>query len=145
MFSANSEVFASQNRLKAKVFGLLFCLTCLLLLACAEESEPAASADAVVHTYSLRGQIVSLPDAADPASELKIRHEAIKDFKNAKGEAEPMRTMTMAFSPATDTTLDGLTVGDAVEFKFHMHWSPSMQMQADTFKKLPADAELNFD
>ncbi len=144
MISASFEVHPRQNRSSMKGFGLLLAVLCLLVPACTEESEPAAAGDPVVHTYNLRGEIVSLPDPADPASELKIHHEAINDFKDGEGKADPMRAMTMSFSPASDTSLDGLAVGDAVEFEFHMHWSPSVQMQADGFKKLPTGTELNF-
>lgn len=145
MFSINSEVRTRQNPQVLMVLGLFSALVGLLLPACSDDSEPVAVGDPVVHTYSLRGEIVSLPDSADPASELRIRHEAIHDFKDAKGNIDPMHAMTMSFSPATESTLDGLAVGDAVEFEFHMHYAPSLQMQADAFNKLPEGTELNFD
>jgi len=147
MFSTNPGVPCPSKRSLSRVSTLLLALACLLLPACAEEPEieVTVTVDPVVHTYTLRGEVVSLPDPADPASELRIRHEAISDFKNAKGEAEPMHAMTMSFSPASKDTLDGIAVGDIIVFNFLMHWSPSMQMQADTIEKLPADTELNFD
>lgn len=113
--------------------------------ACSGGEGGAESAAEVVHTYTVRGRIVSLPSADDPASELRIHHEAIDTFKSAGGEAAPMKAMTMTFPPAEGVSLDGLAVGDAVEFVFRMQWEPSVSMGTTSIKKLPADTVLEFD
>ncbi len=124
-------------------------LACLFTPACSDEpsheSSDEPSPNTVVHTYTLRGKIVSLPDASNPASELKIHHQAIKGFKNAQGEVHPMRAMTMAFPPGPEVSLQEFAVGDVVEFVFRMQWEPTHEMSADSIKKLPADTELVFE
>lgn len=115
------------------------------LSGCSGEDGGAVPAAEVVHTYTVRGRIVSLPGAEDPASELRIHHEAIDTFKSAGGEAAPMKAMTMTFPPAAGVSLDGLAVGDAVEFVFRMQWEPSVAMSTTSIKKLPAETELAID
>ncbi len=114
-----------------------------------EESNPpdetVPGSTVKVDVYHLRGRLVSLPDAGNPASELKIHHEAIDDFKMGDGEAAPMNSMTMPFTPGEDVSFDDLAVGDAVEFTFEMQWEPATEMRAVDFKKLPADTQLSFE
>ena len=128
------------------VIGVL--VICASLSGCSEE-EPnervVEEVEAVVHRYSLRGRIVSLPDAAEPASELRIRHEAIDDFKMGDGEPAPMKSMTMSFSPGPGESLEGFAVGDVIEFVFEMHWEPYREMRVVSLKKLPADTALGFE
>ena len=120
-------------------------VSCMCLAGCSGEDGGAAPTVEVVHTYTVRGRIVSLPSAEDPASELRIHHEAIDTFKSAAGEATPMKAMTMTFPPAEGVSLDGLAVGDAVEFVFRMQWEPVVGMSTTSIKKLPADAVLTID
>lgn len=120
-------------------------VSCACLPGCSREDGGAAAAAEVVHTYTVRGRIVSLPSAQDPASELRIHHEAIDTFKSASGEAAPMKAMTMSFPPAKGVSLDGLAVGDAVEFVFRMQWEPSASMGVTAIKKLPPETGLAID
>ena len=55
-----------------------------------------------------------------------------------------MKAMTMSFVAGPDESLEGLAVGDAVEFVFEMQWEPAAEMRAVGFTKLPEGAELNF-
>lgn len=110
------------------------------------EAKPAQPAeDALIHTYTVRGRIVSLPDPNNPASELRIRHEAIDNFKDAEGNITPMRAMTMAFPPAPGVSLEELSVNDAVEFVFEMQWTPRVEMRVTSIRKLPDDISLDFE
>jgi hypothetical protein len=120
-------------------------LICLFISACSEENSPVDSVEPVVHTYTLKGRIVSLPDPSNPASELSIHHEAIDDFKSSQGELVPMNAMTMSFPPAPGVSLDGFAVGDAVEFVFRVQWEPTSGMSTTSIKKLPHDAPLAFE
>lgn len=115
-----------------------------LLLGCSAEADDSSS-QAVIHGYTVRGRIVQLPDPSNPVSELSIHHEAIDDFKLGDGTPEPMRAMTMPFPPADGVSLQGLEVGDVVEFSFEVQWEPSPGMSLTAIKKLPEDAVLGFD
>lgn len=120
-------------------------LACVFLAGCARENDGAVAVAEVVHTYTVRGRIVSLPAADDPASELRIHHEAIDSFKSASGEAAPMKAMTMTFPPAKGVSLNGFAVGDPVEFVFRMQWEPSVSMSTTSIKKLPKETVLSID
>jgi hypothetical protein len=129
-----------------KVFlHIVVFVSCVCLPGCSGEDGGEAPAAEVVHTYTVRGRIVSLPSADDPVSELRIHHEPIDSFKSATGEAAPMKAMTMTFPPAEGVSLGGLAVGDAVEFVFRMQWEPSVGMSTTSITKLPADTVLTVD
>jgi len=121
---------------------IALCTLCGLWLPGCSEHDPESE---VVHIYRLRGRIVSLPDASDPASELRVHHEAIDDFKMGDGSPAPMKAMTMPFTPGSEEALAGLAVGDAIAFEFHMRWEPSRNMIATAIEKLPEDTKLSFE
>lgn len=102
-------------------------------------SDPAAAAAA--HRYTIRGQVVRLPDA--PGGQISLRHEAIDDFVNASGAVVGMDAMVMPFDVAPDVSLQGLRAGDAVEAQLSVDWSrPSMRLER--LRKLPDGTELRF-
>ncbi|MEZ6191256.1 MAG: copper-binding protein [Phycisphaerales bacterium] len=145
MAMGRHEVDGMYNKIHKSILFIVVIVSCTCLPGCSGEDGGAAPAAEVVHTYTLRGRIVSMPSADDPASELRIHHEAIDTFKSATGEAAPMKAMTMTFPPAEGVTLEGLAVGDAVEFVFRMQWEPSVGMSTTSITKLPADTELTID
>lgn len=116
-----------------------------LLAGCSEEGGGEGSAESVIHTYTVRGRIVQLPEPGSPASELLIHHEAIDDFKYGDGSPAPMASMTMPFPPAPGVLLGGFAVDDVVAFSFDVQWEPSPGMSLTAVRKLPADTVLDFD
>lgn len=111
-------------------------------------------ADRQPDTYSgIRGEITSLPDPNVPNSELKIRHEQIRDFKTKDGTISVtpegiagMRSMTMPFPLGEDVSLDGYSVGDKVEFDFTVNWGGGSAPAwfITRIEKLPADTEIDY-
>ena len=101
----------------------------------------------------IRGEITSFPEPNVPNSELRIRHEQIRDFKtsdgtinvNSKGVAG-MASMTMPFPLGEGMNLEGFSVGDKVEFDFTVNWGggSSPAWFVTRMEKLPADTELDF-
>ncbi len=150
MLKGKIVAIGRENSLLSCVLAGMVIVLYLGVVGCSDEGQEG-SGDAVskkvplVHSYPLRGRIESLPYAGDPASELKIRHEAIDDFKMGDGEPSPMRSMAMPFSPGPGESLEGLAVGDAIEFVFEMQWEPSREMRVVSFKKLPAGTVLAFE
>jgi Cu/Ag efflux protein CusF len=121
------------------------------LFACAGCGKSNSAADAPAGElvrYTVRGQIVALPTADNPASELQIRHEPIPDFRSG-GEVVGMRAMVMPFPVGAGVSLEGIEVGDKVEFAFETRYSPDTQMVSSyevvSMTELPADTELVFD
>lgn len=115
-------------------------LLVLLPLALACSAPSAAPPDA---SYTVRGEIVRLPPA--PGGEILIRHEAIPDFRGMNGEIVGMDAMTMPFPLAPEAKLDGLAVGDRVEFLLELRWQDARSPVAVArIAKLPAGTALDF-
>ncbi|MCH8114843.1 MAG: copper-binding protein, partial [Chloroflexi bacterium] len=117
----------------------------VLLGGCTKEDSGEGTAPAVLHRYTTRGRIAMLPDLTNPTSELRIHHEAIDDFRHGDGSPAPMKSMTMPFPPGPGVSLDGLAIGDVVEFTFEVQWEPTPGMSVTAIRKLPDDTELQFD
>ena len=114
-----------------------------LLPACSQSSTPAAPAPkgAPAATYTVRGKIESLPGAS---GDLALQHEPIPGFKDKDGKVSGMGTMTMPFPLAKGVSVDGLAVGDVVEFEFSVWWQPRVSYEVTRITKLPAGTTLNF-
>lgn len=103
----------------------------------------------IVHTpagpaqraYTTRGRIDKLP--GEHAGYLMIHHAHIPDFLNRKGEVVGMDEMVMEF-PAfvPGVTLDGLAVGEPVEFTFEVRWDDDPVWVVTNIIELPPEAEL---
>ncbi|MCW5768142.1 MAG: copper-binding protein [Phycisphaeraceae bacterium] len=126
----------------------------LLCSACdrAADVKPNGAQDPapITHTYQTRGIIESLPDRSKPTAELQIRHEAINDFVDGAGKLIGMNAMIMPFPDlAQGVTLEGLAVGDKIEFSFTNTWSGAETSRRprwviDSISKLPPETELTF-
>jgi hypothetical protein len=101
----------------------------------------------------IRGEITALPDPNVPNSELKIRHEQIRDFKTKDGTVSVtadgiagMRSMTMPFPLGQGMNLDGFNVGDKVEFDFTVNWGggSAPAWYVTRIGKIAADTELDY-
>lgn len=104
-------------------------------------SEPAGD------RYTVRGLVIEVQDT-DPAEDrLRIRHEAIPDFKGMDGKAWEggMESMTMVFAVAEGVSLDGIAAGDKVEFVLVMDWDKKPTQWITEIAKLPDETELSFD
>ena len=143
-------------------FGCALGALTLSLAACgSKESAPKAITDPLagltVHVYTVRGEIISLPDAAQ---DLQVRHEAIPEFKNPDGSLG-MNTMIMPFWPPqgipkddpriagriAGLSLDGLAPSEKVELTFDVLWDADNSLvgyYATSVTPLPAGTVLDF-
>ena len=122
---------------------------CAGLPACekkAAQAAPAARAEMgpPAQEYTVRGEVVSLPDPANPASDFQVRHEAIDNFVDGNGKVVGMGAMVMPFPLAEGVSLEGLKAGDVVEVDFAVWWKPRRHWEATRVEKLPADTTLEF-
>jgi len=108
------------------------------LAGCRDEAGPAAAAD----RYTARGEVVRV-SAAGPTPEISIRHEPIPDFKDRTGAVVGMMAMVMPFPVAEGVSLDGLSPGDKVRFRFAMDWKAG-RTQVEFLEKLPPGTALDF-
>lgn len=109
-------------------------LAALAISGCKDGGAKAAS-------YTVRGELKSLPTEGQSAG-MSIHHEAIPEFVNLKGERSGMASMSMPFNVADGVKLDGLAVGDKVEFTFDVQWERNPAIQVTAIKKLPPDTAL---
>lgn len=123
-----------------------------LALARCEKAPPSAAAPAPTvpgkpdYTYTVRGQIEDLPEAGRPGSSLLIHHEAIDNYVNlfVPDTEKGMNSMVMPFTPAPGLSLEGLAVGDKVEFTWELRRQGDPRTAVTEIRKLPADTVLTF-
>jgi Cu/Ag efflux protein CusF len=115
-------------------------LTCLALLLAAGCSGREASG----RDYTVRGQVRQLPDPAASANDLSIAHEAIDDWTTRDGTVQGMDPMTMPFEVAEEVSLDGIEVGDVIEFTLHVDWGAETEVEITRVRELPAGTKLTF-
>ncbi|MBK7403789.1 MAG: copper-binding protein [Phycisphaerales bacterium] len=113
-------------------------------------SASEQTAGGPTQSYTVRGRIVTLPSADRPIDDLEIQHEAIPDYSDRDGKVyvnskgvQGMSSMTMPFPVAEGVSLEGLKVGDPVEFTFVVTWGEDYPTYAVTkIATLPADTKL---
>jgi Cu/Ag efflux protein CusF len=115
----------------------------LLLIFATFVSCTGKSSDAG-RTYTTRGQVIQLPDPANPGTGLTLNHEAVDRFMDRQGEIVGMDPMSMPFPVSGDVSLEGLQVGDVVEFKLHVDWSKEPAAEITEIRELPAGTKLDF-
>lgn len=107
----------------------------------AGQIPPAKTPDA---TYTVRGEVSSLPVAGDKRTEFRVHHEPIPTFKDKDGKVVGMSAMTMGFPPAKGVDLSKLKKGDKVSLTFSVWWGNSPAWLAVKVEKLPDDTKLDF-
>jgi Cu/Ag efflux protein CusF len=118
-------------------------LALAVLPGCRESGAPAGSPPAQAKRYTVRGEVVRLPEAGAPAREISIRHEAISDFEDRAGTVVGMQPMVMPFRVGSGVSLSGLGPGDRIRFRFAVDWSAN-RMEIESIEALPRDADLDF-
>ena len=113
----------------------LFLLAVLSLAGCSEGKESG-------RTYTVRGQVTQLPDSSNPGTGLYLNHEAIDDFVSRDGETVGMDPMTMSFLVDEEVSLEGIGVGDVVEFKLHVDWAETGIAEIVEIRELPPGTKL---
>jgi len=115
------------------------------LAGCRPASAPAGSAPAQAKRYTVRGEVVRLPEAGAPSQsqEVSIRHEAIPDFEDRQGAVVGMSAMVMPFRVGSGVSLAGLEPGDRIRFRFAVDWS-SNRIELESIEELPRETALDF-
>lgn len=138
------------GRLRGRSFAAArFVLAAVLVLsagACEERGKHAAAsaqnaAAKADDVYTVRGVVKELPEAGKPASQLKIHHEEIPTFIGFDGQLVGMKEMTMPFPLAPGVSLQGVAVGDTVEFVFEV-FRAGKRYHLTKITTLPAETEL---
>ena len=104
-----------------------------------EQAAPAAA----VQRYTVRGEVVRLPEPGRPAPEIVLRHEAVPGFVDQGGAAVGMASMVMPFDLRPGVSAEGLSAGDPVRFTFAVDWGHGA-FWVERLKKLPPGTPLDF-
>ena len=98
----------------------------LALLAaggCTSSAPPEGAPASPSRRYTVRAEVVRLPEPGAPLRELVLRHEAIPDFVGQEGRVVGMEAMVMPLEVARSLSLDGVRAGDKVEIVLEVDWS----------------------
>lgn len=126
--------------MRTPTVSLVLSVLCLLVAACAPSAAPPTPAA----QYQVRGEILRLPEPS--ARELVIRHESIPSFRDESGKVVGMEAMTMPFTLAPEVAVEGLAVGDRIEFTLEVRWDDPKRFALVTrLAKLPEGTRLPWD
>ncbi len=121
-------------------------LACLLLglsiPACRRDPAPAPGGVGP-HTYTVRAEVLRLPDPSKPGAELVVRHEAIDDFVDDSGAGVGMDAMEMPLPASASVPARGLAVGDAVSLRFTVDFA-GPTLRVEQLERLPPGTALRF-
>jgi hypothetical protein len=119
-------------------------------------SQPAPSPSEIsgeTHVYTARGEITALPSPDNFRAELRIHHEHIAEFRGKSGEVHVnpdgvpgMKAMDMPFpSLGPGVSLEGLEIGDKVEFELTVSHHPRITYAITRLSKLPPETEISYE
>lgn len=126
----------------ATLLALGIALAAVACSPAAEEAEPLPEPDQV---YTVRGEVMGLPQGPGELRQLRVRHESVPDFVDSEGEVVGMASMTMPFPVAEDVDVDDLEAGDKVEMTFEVRWEDGRPLRVVGVEELPRDTALDFE
>ncbi len=115
------------------LMGLGLLVLALSVTSCMGKESTPSSDESTVQTYTARGVVTQLP--AGPGTELMISHEAIPDFISARGDTVGMNAMTMGFPVSDGLSLDAISVGDSIDFRFEVRWAGSPPLRVTSIER----------
>lgn len=121
-------------------FPILFLLVIVSLAGCSGKKENEESG----RTFTVRGQVIHLPDPNNPGTGIYVNHEAIDEFVTRDGEMTGMDPMGMSFPVNDKVSLEGIQVRDLIEFKLHVDWGAETEVEIVEIRELPPDTKLDF-
>ena len=136
-----------DSRRTSRRYGAVAALSLGLLLAvgCSSHHSPEEAAVKVEpRQYTVRGELVTVPETVDASTQIRIKHEAMPDLVGHDGEVSGMASMTMPFSLNEGLSLEGFSVGDKVEFVLDVDWERMPGMLITEIRALPPETELTF-
>jgi hypothetical protein len=126
----------------ARLAGFLLAAAILPGLSGCRREPVAAPLPPPDQTYTTRGRVEVLPSPSD--SSIRIMHERIPDFVSSQGQVVGMNAMQMPFEPAKGLSLEGIEVGDPVEFTFEVRWKTRPHSLLVAIEKLSPETRLDF-
>lgn len=126
--------------MNARLSLLLFATVLLFVLTgCSGGGEAGKNAK----VYTVRGQVEKLPEG-EGTPLLSLRHEAIDDYTSRDGRVMGMDAMSMPFVVGDGASLEGVAVGDVIEFKLRVDWEAEEPIEITEIRELPPGTRLSF-
>ncbi len=153
-----TSLFSTKGGRLPAALGLIACLlTAVALTGCSNKSEESAESSfnavaAPTEVYVVKGVVTALPIGEDPRATLRIHHEHIPDFKAKDGKVHMnpdgvpgMKAMEMPFDTlGPDVHLDGIQIGDKIEFELAIARKPRTSFAITRITKLPASTVIDY-
>lgn len=133
---------AAMKKILRHPLSAIVVLISLIAAGCSGSGSEGDSAKEQV--YTIRGQVVRLPDPASGDRSLTLAHEPIDNFVGRDGKVIGMDPMTMPFTVAQGASLDGIEVTDIIEFKLRVDWEAEEPTEIIEVKELPAGTKLDY-
>ncbi|MFQ5767145.1 MAG: copper-binding protein [Acidobacteriota bacterium] len=109
--------------------------------AAGAQTQPAGTGDPADY-YTVRAKVIGLPEPGSEFPRIFLHHEAIKDLKGVDGAVWGMDSMTMPFFLAKGVDLNGVAVGDIVEFTLKVDWKAETPQEIISMKRLQPGTQL---
>lgn len=93
--------------------------------------------------YTVRAEVEKLPEG-EGTPMLGLRHEAIDDYTSRDGRVMGMDAMSMPFVVGEEASLEGVAVGDVIEFKLRVDWEAEEPIEITEIRELPPGTRLTF-
>ncbi len=136
----------AKKKTDMRAVGTIAILGAIFAAGCSRgqtNKQPAAEASDA-QTYVVRGEVISVPQAVKPGTQLILKHEPIDTFRNASGQIVGMSTMGMPFTPGKGVSLEGIKPGDKIEMRWVLQWKPEAKEYVESVRKLPTETQLRF-
>jgi Cu/Ag efflux protein CusF len=129
-----------------RVIGIIAILGAIIAAGCSrgQMNEQPAAAASDAQTYVVRGEVISVPQAGAPGTQLIIKHEPIDYFRDSTGQIIGMSTMGMPFTLGKGVSLEGIRPGDKIEMRWVLQWKPEAKEYVESLRKLPIETQLKF-
>ena len=127
------------------------------LTACSRQVEESAESSyaaisSPTEVYVVRGIVTAMPIGEDPRASLRIHHEHIPDYKGKDGKiyqnsdgVPGMKAMEMPFNTlGPNVHLDGIKVGDKIEFELSIAFEPRSSYAITRITKLPDSTVIDY-
>jgi len=88
-----------------------------------------------VYSYSVTGVVTALPGNGRAKNEMLVKHDPIPNYRDEAGNVVGMAAMTMPFYLSSQTSIDGIHVGDQVELTVEQRLKPKFSESVVSVRK----------
>jgi hypothetical protein len=138
----NTEAMKTAMR----ALGIVAVIGAIVAAGCSrgQSNNTIAATASNAQIYTLRGEVISVPQTDKPGTEFIVKHEPIDNFRDASGQVVGMSSMGMPFTPGKGLSLEGIKLGDKIEMGWVVQWKPEAKEFVESVRRLPIETQLRF-